>query len=227
MPFIEDMNIEIKNITKSFGKKEVLSGIDISAQSGMCIGIIGKNGSGKSTLFSVLTGIAKKEKGDFLCDGESLFENSEKRRELVGFVPQTPPLMEELNSLDNLKLWYKKDDLKKELERGVLKMLGIDGFLKTTVNKLSGGMKKRLSIGCAIAHKPKILILDEPSASLDIEGKETVSQFLSAFKNQGGIVLLATHDVAEFEICDKLYLLRNGKAESFLYDSKNPTEIFR
>lgn len=226
-PLIEIMKTEIINLTKSYGKKRVLTGVNVTADSGSVVGIIGKNGSGKSTLFSVLSGIAKREEGEFLYNGESLFHSEEKRRSILGFVPQTPPLMEELTAKDNLSLWYTKKALEKALDEGVIRMLGVDGYLKTPVRKMSGGMKKRLSICCAVAHDPKILILDEPSASLDIEGKEKIAEYLSLFKKDGGTVLLATHDSLEFEICDKTYILKDGKAEEFIYDRSTFKEIFR
>ena len=105
---------------------------------------------------------------------------------------------------------YDKKTLEKELDEGVLKMLGIPEFYKTTVSKMSGGMKKRLSIGCAVSHNPQVLFLDEPSAALDLVCKEKIAQYLDNFKKRGGIVVLASHDTYEIDICDHLYLLKNG-----------------
>lgn len=204
------MKIDIQNIQKSFGRKTILKDASFSAQSGQCIGILGENGSGKSTLFSVLLGL-QKGKGHFKCDGIDFIRDSKGRSKMVGFVPQNPPLIHELSGYDNLKLWYDREMLKRELECGVLKMLGIPEFYKTTVSKMSGGMKKRLSIGCAVAHKPSILFLDEPSAALDMICKEKIMEYLDAFKAEGGIVILATHDVSELEICDALYILKDGQ----------------
>ncbi len=203
------MNIKVQGVQKSFGKKQVLTDVSFSAKSGQCIGILGENGSGKSTLFSVLLGL-QKGKGHFWCDGVDFIQDSKARSKMVGFVPQSPPLIHELSGKDNLKLWYQADALSQEMESGVLKMLGIPEFLKTTVGKMSGGMKKRLSIGCAVAHKPKILFLDEPSAALDIVCKEKIIEYLESFKSQGGIVIIATHDISELEVCDDLYILKNG-----------------
>lgn len=126
--------------------------------------------------------------------------------------------MEELTAWDNLRLWYEKDELKKELDGGVLDMLGIPDFLKVPVRKMSGGMKKRLSIGCSVANHPKLLLLDEPSAALDLICKERIGNYLKDFKAQGGSIILATHDVQEIELCDAWYILKNGMLEPYLYD---------
>lgn len=133
------MNIEIKNIRKKYGKKEVLKGVDLKAGKGECIGILGGNGSGKSTLLTILAGIQSCSGGSFLIDGEDLFKNQKELSRLVGYVPQGTPLIEELNAYDNLLLWYSREEMKKELSGGILKLLGIDEFLKTRVSKMSGG----------------------------------------------------------------------------------------
>ncbi len=212
------MNIEIKKLSKSYGKKSVLSDISFHANGGKCVGILGGNGCGKSTLLSILAGVQKCDCGEFLYEGKNLFNFPKQRSELVGYVPQGTPLIEELNARDNLLLWYDKASLKKELSSGMLAMLGIDKFLKTTVSKMSGGMKKRLSIGCAIAKRPPVLLLDEPMAALDLACKQTIIEYLSRHKKNGGIILLATHDVLELELCDECYIIKDGKISPFLYE---------
>lgn len=212
------MMIEIKQIQKKYKKKAVLTDINLDVQEGSCVGILGGNGSGKSTLLSILAGVQKADNGSFLWGGADLFKNEKIREEILGYVPQGNPLMEELTAWDNLRLWYEKDELKKELDGGVLDMLGIPDFLKVSVRKMSGGMKKRLSIGCSVANHPKLLLLDEPSAALDLICKERIGNYLKDFKAQGGSIILATHDVQEIELCDIWYILKNGMLEPYLYD---------
>ena len=212
------MQIEIKNIAKKFKKKQVLQDISLIAQSGSCIGILGANGTGKSTLLSILAGIQDCDQGTFLCNGVNLLANSKKRAELVGYVPQGTPLIEELSAKDNLLLWYDKATMLKELEDGVLKLLGIGEFLNVTVSKMSGGMKKRLSIGCAMAKKPPVLLLDEPTAALDLSCKQEIAAYLRHYKETGGLLLLTTHDVMELDLCDAWYIIRDGRLEPFVYD---------
>ena len=208
------MKITVENINKSYNKKEVLKNVSFEIKSGECISLVGGNGSGKSTLLSILAGSIKSESGSFLYDGENLFKNTKRRSEVVGYVPQFPPLIEELTGLDNLKLWYKKD----ALENSVIKNLGIDKFLKTRVSKMSGGMKKRLSIATAVAHNPKILLLDEPTSALDIVCKKEILSYLSDFQKKGGCVIIATHDTNEIEYSDRTYLIKNCELKEYDFD---------
>lgn len=212
------MEIQIKNIAKSYQKKQVLRDINLTASGGSCIGILGSNGCGKSTLLSVLAGVLPANSGSFLCDGKDLFADDGLRSRLVGYVPQGTPLLEELTAWDNLRLWYDKETLKKELDTGVLKLLGIGDFLKVPVHKMSGGMKKRLSIGCAVAGRPPILLLDEPTAALDLPCKESIAAYLRQYKAAGGLLLLTTHDVLELQLCDAWYIIKDGVLVPFLFD---------
>lgn len=212
------MGIEIAGIRKRYKKKEVLRGISLKAGEGSCVGILGGNGSGKSTLFSILAGVQRGDEGAFFYQGKDLLRDPGAASGALGYVPQGNPLMEELTAWDNLRLWYSRKDLERELSGGVLAMLGIDEFVKTRVGRMSGGMKKRLSIGCAMAGKPAILLLDEPSAALDLVCKERIYRYLAEYKAQGGILLLATHDVQEMELCDVCYILKEGMLTPYQYD---------
>lgn len=210
--------MEIREIKKKYGKKEVLNGVGLSAEKGCCIGILGGNGSGKSTLLSILAGVQRPDGGSFCWENTDLLENHCVRNQVVGYVPQGNPLMEELTAWDNLRLWYTREELKRELKEGVLAMLGIPDFIKLPVYKMSGGMKKRVSIGCAVANHPELLLLDEPSAALDLICKVRIGNYLREFTSGGGIVLLATHDVQELELCDTWYILKDGVLTPYQYD---------
>lgn len=212
------MRANICGIVKKFGKRTVLNGVNISVDEGSCVGLLGINGSGKSTLFNILAGISNCDAGSFIVGDRDLLKSETDDRDLIGYVPQHPPLIEELSCLDNLRLWYSKNDIKREAQDGVIKILGVDKFLKVPVHKMSGGMKKRLSIACAVAKKPKILLMDEPTAALDMICKKAVSDYIEAFKKNSGIVIVSTHDYSELDICDKLYLLKNGTTVEYVFD---------
>ena len=203
-------DLELVGICKSYRNKEVLRGVDFSCAAGTCTGILGGNGSGKSTLLTILAGIRKADAGKFLWLGKDLLRDEKARRKTVGYVPQGTPLFEELTAKDNLRLWFEKEQMERELEDGILKMLGVGEFLNMRVSRLSGGMKKRLSIGCAMCRHPDILLLDEPSAALDLPCKAMIQSYFRAFTRSGGTVLLVTHDLQETELCDALYVMKNG-----------------
>ncbi|MBQ7670420.1 MAG: ABC transporter ATP-binding protein [Clostridia bacterium] len=203
------MKISVCDIRKKYGRREVLRGVSFEAESGSIIGIVGVNGSGKSTLLGILSGVLT-GKGDFLADGESLMKDRALRERVVGYVPQGTPLIEELSAKDNLLLWYSKKDMESELDSGVLRLLGINEFLKTRVSRMSGGMKKRLSIGCSVAKRPSVILLDEPTSALDVLCRKSISDYLRKFREAGGITIIATHDVKELDLCDKIYVLKDG-----------------
>ena len=212
------MEFQIEHITKKYKKYMVLQDVTFSAKSGECIGILGGNGSGKSTLLNILGGVLAPNGGRFMHQETDLFKDHKQRASLLGYVPQSTPLFDELSALDNLRLWYDNATLRSALSDGVLTMLGIHEFLHTQVSRMSGGMKKRLSIGCAVAGHPKILLLDEPSAALDLVCKEKITAYLLNYKAQGGTIILATHDVQELSLCDKLFILKGGTLVPYEYD---------
>ena len=147
-----------------------------------------------------------------------MLENKKALSDAVGYVPQGTPLIEELSARDNLLLWYDKKSIERELSGGILELLGVDEFLSVPVKKMSGGMKKRLSIACAMAKKPSLLLLDEPCAALDLICKASVCKYLEKFKNAGGAIVLTTHDSSELALCDRIYVLKDGTLAEYNYD---------
>ncbi len=204
--------IKISSVCKKYGKHTILDNISINIHPGECVGIIGANGSGKTTLLSIIAGFLKPESGSISINDKKLSFSSDILRGYISYVPQENPLMEELSALDNLRLWYTGAslNLEEELDHGILKMLGISDFLNKRVSRLSGGMKKRLSIGIALADNPSLLIMDEPSAALDLECKKLIRDYIKSFTRNSGSVLLVSHDEPELSICDKLFLLKDS-----------------
>ena len=205
-------SIEVKDLQFAYGKHQVLQGLSFSAERGQCIGIVGKNGCGKSTLMGILAGMRKPKAGQTLYEGQDACRDKTLFQKIVGFVPQENTLFEELKVWDNLCLWYPdRKTLEQELKAGILAELGLSPLAGKRVKTLSGGQKKRVSIGCALAGQPRILILDEPGASLDLVAKEEITAYLTAYKRQGGTILITTHEEQELKLCDRLLILRDGK----------------
>ena len=186
---------QIEHISKSYGKKQVLNDISFVVPAGSAIGILGSNGSGKSTLLSC---IAKK------------YSAGSKVR--FGYVPQENPLFDELKPIDNLRMWTnkKKPEILSLLTTPPLCKLGIQNFLDTPVKNMSGGMKKRLSLACALLEHPQILLMDEPFAALDLPAKQDALQFMQYYLSLGNSILIASHEEAVFQFCSHVYLLQNG-----------------
>ena len=219
------MILHIEGVAKSYRNKSVLKNISLQADKGTCIGIVGGNGAGKSTFLSILAGIQKADSGSFMFNGFDLFKDHVKRSAIVGYVSQGTPLIPELSAKDNLLLWYDRKTLNIELEKRILKLLGIDEFLHVPVKKMSGGMKKRLSIGCAMVGKPPILLLDEPTAALDLICKRDIANYLKSYTEAGGIVIMTTHDVTELSACDSCYIMKDGYLQPYVYDGDVQTLI--
>ncbi len=190
----------INNISKSYGKKEILHDISISAESGEAIGILGTNGSGKSTLLS--------------CIAKACANSNDTR---IGYVPQDNPLFDELKPIDNIKMWcsLSKNEIISALNEPPLIDMGINNFLDTPVKKMSGGMKKRLSLATVLINKPEVLLMDEPFAALDLPAKQDILSYMQRFCGNGGTIIIASHDEDIFNFCNRVYLLNNGS----LYDT--------
>lgn len=186
----------INNISKSYGKKQILNNISFQIPKGTAIGILGVNGSGKSTL---LTCIA------------AYFSQSEGVN--VGYVPQENPLFDELKPVDNIKMWasLNKEDILNRLSNPPLSDMGITEFLDTPVKAMSGGMKKRVSLASVLINQPQLLLLDEPFAALDLPAKEDILRYMRTFLANNGTIIVASHDEDIFNFCNKVYLLKNGE----------------
>lgn len=204
--------VNIENIRKSFGKKQVLNGCSFSAGPGECIGIVGVNGSGKSTLLSIIAGIRKADEGNVLINGKDILKKPKYASEYIGYIPQENPVFPDLSVKDNLMLWYcdSKISFEEAASSGVIAMLGLTPVLKQKVKTLSGGMKKRLSIAMSVANNPPVIILDEPGAALDLPTKLAIRDYLRSFMSANGTVILATHDEEELSLCSKLFVVSSG-----------------
>jgi ABC-2 type transport system ATP-binding protein len=201
--------IEAVGIRKKY-KKQVLQDVSFKAEKGECVGILGANGCGKTTLLSIMAGVRKADGGKLFYNGENAFESRRVFKRYAGYVPQENPLIGELSARDNLRLWYGRTAFNSALNGGIIKRLGIDEYLNKRVDKLSGGMKRRLSIAIALADNAPVLIMDEPGAALDIYGKEEIRNYIGAFAKSGGTVIMSTHDETEIQMCDTLYIMENG-----------------
>lgn len=208
--------LKAEHISFSYHRKQVLKDVSFQADNGEMLGFIGKNGCGKSTLLSIMSGALPCQGGLVTYDGHPLFQKKKELSKLIGFVPQLNPLFPELSVKDNLALFCLPDkktrsESEKEVSAGDLfSSLELTEVFRTPVRKLSEGMKKRVSIASVLQNHPSILILDEPTAALDLPCKELIHSVLLDFLSKGGIALMTTHEEPDFFICDHLFVLKNG-----------------
>lgn len=203
------------SIRKHYGKKQVLKDISFVAEKGKCTGFIGANGCGKSTLFKILSGVERADAGSIFIDGRLLARPVKELPAYVGYIPQENALMKELTVRDNLRLFAALNREKENSRRAeeLCRRFAIKEFEREKVEKLSGGMQKRVNIVCALLKNPRILIMDEPSAALDLVFKEELKGYIEDFTKSGGSVLLSSHDQGEILQCDRLFAIKDGVAK--------------
>ncbi|RHO95624.1 ABC transporter ATP-binding protein [Clostridium sp. AF37-5] len=202
--------LELEKLQKSYRKNEVLQDVSITVKDGESVCFVGANGAGKSTLLKIIVGALKPDAGTILWNGKAV--DGTFLSEHVGYVPQENPLFEDLTVKDNLELWYANDKarLQKDLEDGWLFYFGMHKIYKKPVKKLSGGMKKRLSICCALAGDPDVLVMDEPGAALDLMAKNEILRLIKNFTRKGKSVIITSHEMSEITFCHSLYGIRDG-----------------
>ncbi len=201
--------VEFKNVYKKYKKESILEDINFSIEKGQVVGIIGPNGIGKSTTLSLLTGLSKATKGEIDYYDKKDFQTK------TGYVPQNNALYENLSGFDNLSFYY--DILgvkgsKKEKIKEIGRYLNLEDQLDKKVSKYSGGMRRKLDIGAALLNNPDILIMDEPTAGLDIVTRNSILDLVKKLNEEGKTVIFTSHYVNEMKnLCDKIILLKDRK----------------
>lgn len=214
MKSMGDKIIEINNLYKSFGENKAVNGISFHLNQGELFSFLGVNGAGKSTTINIIVGVLKKDSGECFVDGYSI-EKSEKILPEIGIVFQNSVLDKKLSVLDNLKYraylyGMNKTEFKKRLEF-FSKKLDLENLLKRPLGLLSGGQKRKIDITRALLHKPKILILDEPTTGLDPQTRKNVWKLIDELrKNEKLTVLLTTHYMEEASISDYVVIIDKG-----------------
>lgn len=199
--------LEISGLAKKYGKKVILDNISFYADKKEQVAIVGKNGCGKSTLMRIMAGILKPDAGQMQYFGQNVRKNARLFQKYCGYVPQDNPLMEELSVRDNLKLW---GGIRNAQTQELLKQFQLDEMLKMPVEKLSGGMKRRVSIVCAMLGYPPVMLMDEPTTALDLFYKESIHNWMRQYVEDEGIIIMTTHDEQEIIASDRCYVMKDG-----------------
>lgn len=196
----------VENVSVQYGNKRILQDINLEIEAGKRVAIIGRNGTGKSTLLQIMAGIITPLEGTISYFGENVTSKRKRFSHYCGYVPQDNPLLEELSVLDNLRLWNGGFRLE---QPEILSMNGLSEMEGERVSTLSGGMKRRLTIACAMLHMPPVMLMDEPTTALDIYYKEQIWEWMDQYQRRNGTIVMVTHDRQEMEQCDKIYEVKN------------------
>jgi len=212
---VSDM-LTIKNISKSFGDVKAVKDISFNVKDGEILGLLGPNGAGKSTTISMIATLLKPDEGVITYLGQNISKNDTSLKKDLGYVPQDIALYPTLSGLDNLKFWgnaygIKKEYLSQRIEE-VSNIIGITTRLKDKVETYSGGMKRRINIGCALLHKPKLLILDEPTVGIDPQSRRHILDSVKYLNELNTTVIYTSHYMEEVEfLCDRICIMDQGE----------------
>jgi ABC-2 type transport system ATP-binding protein len=204
--------VEIKNVAHAFGKEKVLKNIDLTIKKGEIFGLLGPSGAGKTTLVKMIVGILEPNQGEIFIDGKKV--PSLELMKSIGYMAQSDALYHELSAKENLEFFASIYGLKKQERllaiQECIEIVDLSPHLNKVVHHFSGGMKRRLSLAAALMHKPKLLILDEPTVGIDPLLRQSIWDELKKLKEKGITIIVTTHVMDEAEKCDRLAMLRDG-----------------
>jgi ABC-2 type transport system ATP-binding protein len=206
--------LKLCNISKSFGKKKIIDDISFEIYAGEVFGFLGPNGAGKTTTIKMIMGFLSIDAGEIYINGYDLKKDYEKALANVGGIVENPEMYKDLSGLTNLQMYARlHEGVTKERIDEVIALVGMQNRIKDKVKKYSLGMKQRCGLAQAILHKPKVLILDEPTNGLDPSGIRDLRDLLKRFAHQENVaVFVSSHLLSEMELmCDRVAIINNGK----------------
>lgn len=222
--------LEVKNINKFFGKKQILKDISFDIEEGEILGFVGPNGSGKTTTIKIILGLQKASSGEVYINGKNIKENFENAIRKVGAIVESPDMYMYLSGLDNLKLVANYYNISHDKIDSIVEFVGLKDRIKDTVSKYSLGMRQRLGIAQAILNKPNLLIVDEPTNGLDPSGIIEFRKMLKELaKKEKMSIFISSHNLSEIEnICDKVLLINEGEIVSLdVLHEKNDKDKYK
>lgn len=205
--------LKCENLTKKIKNKVIVENVSFSINKGDIVGFLGPNGAGKTTIIKLILGLIKITEGKVFINGFDIEKDFVKAIEKVGAIVENPDLYMYLSGYDNLKITannYK--NISKERINEVIKIVGLEKRIKDKVSTYSLGMRQRLGIAEAIINSPEILILDEPTNGLDVEGIIEIRNLIKDLSNHGIAILISSHNLSEIDnLCNRIIAIKNGK----------------
>ena len=208
--------IEIQNLTKEYKNVKAVDDLTFEVQEGEILGLLGPNGSGKSTTINCILSLLKYQKGKINIFGKKMSPDAYEIKKNIGVVFKEVAVFEELNVYDNIDyfcgLYIKEKAKRKEYIEDAIKLVGLENYKKFYPKQLSGGLLRRLNIACGIAHKPKLIFLDEPMVAVDPQSRNNILDGIKKLRDLGATIVYTTHYMEEVEIlCDRVIILDKGR----------------
>lgn len=208
--------LKVKNLIKYYGDFCAVDNLSFSVYEGEIFGLLGPNGAGKSTTMNVISSLSDFSKGSINVCGMDIIKDKENVKRIIGMVPQEIALYPFLSAEENVRFFASLYGLKgKELTAAVkeaLEFVGLSDRSKMKPKQMSGGMKRRLNIACGIAHKPKLIIMDEPTVGVDAQSREHILSSIKTLRERGATIIYTSHYMNEVEaICDRIGIIDHGK----------------
>jgi len=207
--------IELKGVKKKYGDFVAVKNLSLKVKKGQIFGLLGPNGSGKSTTIRMIIGVLDKTEGEIFVNDTDVSKHPDQVKKNIGYMSQKFSLYEDLTVIENLNFYasiygVRGKDKEERIEQ-LINMANLNGKEKVLASQLSGGWKQRLALGCALIHRPKLLILDEPTAGVDPVSRRVFWKMIFELSNQGITVLVTTHYMDEAESCDAVGFIFKGE----------------
>ena len=208
--------IQIKNLSKSFGSTTAVDNVSLTIGKGELFGLLGPNGAGKSTLINVMTGLLSPDSGGVSFSGFDGMKSSRDIRRVLGLVPQELSFYLNYSAVENVRFFASLYGLTgkalSEAAQAALEFAGLSDVGKKPAKAFSGGMKRRLNIACGIAHRPEIIVLDEPTVGIDLQSRNHILRSVENLRKQGRTIIYTTHYMEEAEeLCTGIAIMDKGK----------------
>lgn len=208
--------VQIENLVKRYGDLVALDHLNLSISEGEIFGLLGPNGSGKTTAINCMLSLLKYDKGSIHIFGEEMRPDNYKVKQQIGIVLQNVAVFDELTVYENIDYFcglYVSDKKKrKELVDDAVRFVGLEEYCKMYPKKLSGGLLRRLNIACGIAHKPRLIIMDEPTVAVDPQSRNKILEGIQKLNAQGSTIIYTSHYMEEVEqICTRIAIMDHGR----------------
>ncbi|MCI9442042.1 MAG: ABC transporter ATP-binding protein [Ruminococcus sp.] len=209
--------VEIKNLVKRYGNLVALDHLNLQVQEGEIFGLLGPNGSGKTTAINCMLALLAFDRGDIHIFGEEMSPDNYHVKKQIGIVLQNVAVFDELTVYENIDyfcgLYVKDKEQRKRLVEEAVAFVGLEDFQKKRPGKLSGGLLRRLNIACGIAHKPRLIIMDEPTVAVDPQSRNKILEGIQELNRQGSTIIYTSHYMEEVEqICTRIAILDHGRS---------------